>query len=376
MAGSGAIQAVLEEAGVELLPRQEGLEILWRILSGPHVGPEVVVSRSLGDMERTWSPSLRSALEPLDGNGGAGRRTTLSPAAEVYLWDHSVDGTPLLPAVKGLERFELACGPAVGEGWKLVGLRDAAFHRAVKFFSGKARDIFVGTSIGYEGDFITCRCLLESLQPGPAGGERVVNFEASLLYDYDQGKGGGKNGDVLMTRSDGLDMTGAQWDETSAMGQAEIYRYLFHKNQFQVVDSFCLAANRNDCGLGRMKVAPRANLSGMYMLVEFGMQSAGLYLLRTAGAAALPAAIQSVSLLEELDDRTPYRAVAMYRGTGGGPGEMTRYVFDVSIRDPEGRAVMWIDGLELVQTERVAAAQAAARKLPALEAGGPAAARM
>ena len=379
MAGNESIKILLEEAGVEMLPRREGVEILWRLLGKKDLPPEIVVSKKLGVLEDMAAAAGRLEVGPASGEskdsfkirrGGSSRSVTVSPVSETWLLDHAMDGTPVFPAVKGMELFQHSCLETIGEkGWHLTGIRNARFMRAVKFFSGRERELRVEAAVNHtDGSMLACSCRLLTENPGRLSSGSVTNFQADLLFDFSSnghnGNGRG-SGDVLITRSDGIDMLGrsAGWDDSSAIYQDDIYRFLFHGGQFQVVESFMLGSARHDCGLARMSPAVRGDLKGVYLLCEFGMQAAGLYLLRTAGIAGLPLGMKSMNIMP-VSDNELYRAVAVFRGTRKLKEEQVSYSFDVSVRNRYGEPALWIDGLELVGTGMVEEARVPVKRLP------------
>ncbi|MFH1437052.1 MAG: SDR family NAD(P)-dependent oxidoreductase [Pseudomonadota bacterium] len=379
MAGNESIKILLEEAGVEMLGRREGVDILWRLLGARGLPPEIVVSKKLGVLEDMVGAAGRIEVGPSSGEskdsfrirrGGSSLRVTVSPVSEAWLWDHAVDGTPVFPAVKGMELFHHACLETIGDaGWHLTGIRNAGFMRAVKFFSGRERELRVEAAVNRaDGSMLACGCRLLTETPGRLSPGSVTNFKADLLFDFSSNGHNGngrRRSDVLITRSDGIEMLGrsAGWDEGSAINRDDIYRLLFHGGQFQVVESFMLGSARDDCGLGRMSAAVRGDLKGVYLLCEFGMQAAGLYLLRTAGIAGLPLGIKSMNIMP-VSGNESYRAVVVYRGTRKLSEEQFSYSFDVSVRNQYGEPALWIDGLELVGTGMVEEARAAVRRLP------------
>ena len=123
MATRGSIPKMMELAGIDMLPPDAGVPMIRRELTLGLTGGEVVVAQRLGIMLNEWDETggldtiaLAASLEqrvpargPMVGKvtgmglySGLTMETTLDPAAQAFLYDHRIDGTPVLPGVMGI----------------------------------------------------------------------------------------------------------------------------------------------------------------------------------------------------------------------------------------------------------------------------------
>ena len=68
--------------------------------------------------------------------------TVLDPAAQPFLHDHQIEGTPVLPGVMGVEAFAEAA-LALMPGWHVEAIEDVNFLAPFKFYKNEPRTIYV-----------------------------------------------------------------------------------------------------------------------------------------------------------------------------------------------------------------------------------------
>ena len=74
--------------------------------------------------------------------GGLEVETTLDPKAQPFLYDHALDGTPLLPGVMGTEAFgQLA--QALAPGYRVAAVFDEKFHAPFKFYRLEPQTLYL-----------------------------------------------------------------------------------------------------------------------------------------------------------------------------------------------------------------------------------------
>ncbi len=140
MATRGSIPKMMELAGIDMLPPEAGIPWIRRELTSGGTCGEVVVGQRLGVLLSEWdttggldTDALAASAEkrtsvpgPMIGKitamglySGLTMETTLDPKVQPFLYDHRIDGTPVLPGVMGIEGFaeaaqcvrpRLACG--------------------------------------------------------------------------------------------------------------------------------------------------------------------------------------------------------------------------------------------------------------------------
>ncbi|MBW2262446.1 MAG: SDR family NAD(P)-dependent oxidoreductase, partial [Deltaproteobacteria bacterium] len=359
MAGNTSIRALLDDAGIEVLDRSEGTELACRFVGSPAcLPPEAVVARALGVLEERLARAdarevaVRVADEvkcPGRASWSAGSVSwtlTIDPAQAKWLWDHAVDGTPVFPAVMGLDAFVQMASTILGDSLVLSEIEQVHLHRAVKFFDGKPRELRVAMEpVSIVGGKVRARCWLDTENRNKVEGGRVVHFDAFVAFGPSVD---GRDGTVVLTRGDGIDMLGQSWESHDSA--EAVYEHLFHGPEFQVLGEFQHGGARPDAALGTLCTTSRIAPKGLYRLTELGMQTAGMWLLRSSGLAALPASMDSVHVLGKLEDGGSHRAISVYRGQEDHGVEGIHHRFDVSIRSEASGAVVWIEGLRLVET--------------------------
>ncbi|WP_374688586.1 SDR family NAD(P)-dependent oxidoreductase, partial [Promineifilum sp.] len=125
MATRGSIPRIMEMAGIDMLPPAAGVPTVRRELVAGSYRGEIVVGGKLGILVQEWDET--GGLDVAKANawlaaqqpqwlmlgrvtaaklyGGLEVETTLDPKAQPFLYDHAMEGTPLLPGVMGTESF-------------------------------------------------------------------------------------------------------------------------------------------------------------------------------------------------------------------------------------------------------------------------------
>ena len=162
MATRGSIPKIMELAGVALLPPQAGVAWVRRELTATAYTGEVVVAGALGQMAAELHETGGADPASLAGDGPHGpmvgevslsvsdglvMRTTLDPATQPFLYDHRIDGTPVLPGVMGIEAFAEAAALAAPEGYRVGGVEEVSFLSPVKFFRDEPRTVTITTRV-------------------------------------------------------------------------------------------------------------------------------------------------------------------------------------------------------------------------------------
>ncbi|SBT43032.1 type I polyketide synthase [Micromonospora auratinigra] len=138
--GMGERLAVVESlarAGITPVTPDEGVRLLHEVLARPDLPATVVLTGRTGgldtlDHDRRELPLLRFLERPLVHYDGVELVTEadLSPTADRYLADHRLDGSPLFPAVFGLEAMAQAATALTGTSGVPV-VHDAEFSRPI-----------------------------------------------------------------------------------------------------------------------------------------------------------------------------------------------------------------------------------------------------
>jgi polyketide synthase-like dehydratase family protein/polyketide synthase family protein len=284
---------------------------------------------------RSASPMI-GAITGMGVYSGLRAETTLDPAAQPFLHDHRIDGTPVLPAVMGIEAFAALASLAV-PGMRVADVEQVDFIAPLKFYRDEPRTITVTAMIRPDGADLVADCTLSASRT--LAGEqapRVTSHFTGLVRlaaAADQERAGER-----------AETPGAH--SVPAVSHDDIYHVLFHGPAYQVVDE----AWRSGCdAVARLARhmpadhAPRAqHTTTEPRLAEACFQAAGLWEIGHAGHMALPAHVDLVSMPHRPAPDAELFAVA-HPGADGS--------FDCQVLDPEGDVVCRVHGYRTVSLD-------------------------
>ena len=149
-------------AGIDMLPPAIGIPVVRREITAGGTGGEIVVAGALGAMLDTpGSPPEPSRRRRCRADGRAGRLppatmasssvTELDPAAQPFLHDHRIEGTPVLPGVMGMEAFAEAAR-LLAPGWEVAAIEDVEFLAPFKWYRDEPRRLEVHVRAVPDGD--------------------------------------------------------------------------------------------------------------------------------------------------------------------------------------------------------------------------------
>lgn len=238
MFGAGMVTAETEakfaEKGVYLVTAEMGRRLLKDELMRSGVdnieiicgaGPWEAREADLGRIRRQNPPAPREVLGSLLGPAEmmtlpmGGQVVTFNvDANHVYLQEHCIDKTPVLPAAAALELLAQA-GRTLWPGWNVVEVRDFRLMKGVELKEATRKfDIVInpppyGSAEGFE--------VNATLQSEQQGGKSVVHYKAVLRLEQRMPEG--------FTRA-----PRARFDKKLPVAQA-YDEYLFHGPRFQVM---------------------------------------------------------------------------------------------------------------------------------------------
>jgi hypothetical protein len=352
MAARGSIPTVMKQAGIDMLPPEAGIPIVRRELMAGTNG-EVVIADRLGMMMQEFDPtggldtSDSGALSRIKATGGimTGRvtsmgifsgltiETDLDPAAQPFLYDHQINGTPVLPGVMGIE--------ALAETARLLfpdrhlgTIEDVRFLVPFKFYRGQPRTLILQANlVSRNGDIVAdCRLLGSRMLHGQSEPETATHFTARVQLTADPAE---NIAHVPIQVPHGVPMVQA----------TDIYQLYFHGPAYRVVES----SWRSGCqlfGVFSRNLPPNQQPAGMPLLVrprliELCFQTAGLWELATRSRMGLPYRIDRVQVLCPVDgdSETLYAVVTPQEGGA----------FDAQIVDETGRVHLAIEGYRTME---------------------------
>jgi hypothetical protein len=249
--------------------------------------------------------------------------TTLDPTAEPFLFDHRIDGKPVLPGVMGIEAFAEVATLLV-PGWRLAAIEDVAFLAPFKFYRGEPRTLTIEAQLEAAGAEIVAACRLSGIRrlAGAAPQEQTC-FTAR----------------VRLSRAARAPFAGELPEASRAgIGPDDVYRVYFHGPAYRVV---ARAARNGKAMLGRMAASlPPDHLHGgdtvtPARLVELCFQTAGIWEIGATGKLGLPEHIDRLEILGAPPAGTALSAVVVPRPDGA---------FDARVVDERGNVFVTVEG--------------------------------
>jgi len=360
MATRGSIPKLMEMAGIQMLPPEVGIPTIRRELTAGAYRGELIVGGRLGTLASepgtTGGLDVEAANATLAGreprhlmlgritgwtlHEGLQLETTLDPSEQPFLFDHRLDGTPLLPGAMGTEAFaELA--RVVAPGFAVASVEDAEFLVPWKLHRMKpATCLLSGRATPGPGGTLLVETLLRSVHhPRPElPAQERLHFRAR----------------VRMSRAaptvDPIPFTPPS-REALPVDAARVYEVFFHGPAYRVVEAIGFEDHRATClmahGLPADTAPPDAAHLVSPRLVELGFQAASLWILARQEVLALPAGFRTVTAYRAPEDANGSRLYALVSadrtvGADGAP------LLDARIVDEAGRVYLDLIGYRTV----------------------------
>ncbi|HMA15144.1 MAG TPA: SDR family NAD(P)-dependent oxidoreductase, partial [Kiloniellaceae bacterium] len=305
MATRGSIPQIMAAAGITMLPPESGIPTVRRELTAGGGAGEVVVAGTLGIMTAEFTPQggldlakAKAALakrEPalvMVGEiraarlyGGLEVATTLDPKQQPFLFDHQIDGVPVLPGVMGTEAFA-AVASVLAPGFQLAAIEDETFMAPFKFHRQQPATLHLSAvaTPGAIGELLVRAELRSIIQPRPElPAQERVHFRASVRLRREAGE----KPKVAFKKPAA---------KALSIGKQPIYGVYFHGPAYQVIekagveDGSVVALMADDLG-PNASPAHAATVTAPRLL-EFLFQAAGLWLIVRKQTMALPTSLE------------------------------------------------------------------------------------
>jgi NADP-dependent 3-hydroxy acid dehydrogenase YdfG len=364
MASRGAIPRLMSMAGIEMMsPDEAAQKVYQEITQGK--GHEAIYAGSLGalaeqagkaqplDIEaanhalRTGDPIhiMLSSVTGFDPENGVVLEVELDPEKEPFLHDHSLNGTPLLPGVMGIEGFSVAAqhiASVLGAGddysFRVSRLEDVQFIRGFKFYRNEPRHIIWKAQPLREDTGLIVSITLESRRPARLGeGNTRLHFSGKVHLQPTQ--------QPLQSVADAA----PKWNGGYTLADKDIYKLYFHGPAFQVLEgvqregSHIIGKLRKD--LPPFTSRP-VNLDTTPLLIELCLQTAGIWETGMTGTMSLPHTIGKVTLYRHVTNGVPVFARVKPRQTENG------FSFNSQVIDAKGRVYLELENYRTVNLPR------------------------
>jgi acyl transferase domain-containing protein/NAD(P)-dependent dehydrogenase (short-subunit alcohol dehydrogenase family)/acyl carrier protein len=347
MATRGSIPEIMKRAGIDMLDPAEGLPVIRNALLAGYSG-EAVVGRRLGilldpvdkdgglDVEGSLQARAQDRSLPLPFtqarfhlHDGLTAEMKLDPKAEPFLYDHAIDGIPVLPGVMGIEAFAEAAWLLV-PSHHVVGLENLRFLAPMKYYRHEPRAAIVRARPVLSADGrVRVFTTLSSVQT-------IVGREPEEKLHFSG---------VVVLAPLALDEQRVQaFHRTDPeIGRDAIYRVFFHGPAYRVLDRVegagpnqvigCMTADlpldTTNPNHGSV-VGPR--------LIELCFQTAGVWEIGHSGQLALPAGVDRVTVRDpSMNGGTLVAEVTAHPSAEG-------LSFNARVRDGEGRVHVELTG--------------------------------
>jgi len=340
MATRGSIPRIMEMAGIDMLPPSAGIPTVRRELVAGSYRGEIVVGGRLGILVEEWDQTggldttkanewLSAQQPPLHmlGHikaaklyGGLEVETTLDPNEQPFLYDHAMDGTPLLPGVMGTEAFgQLAL--ALAPGYRVAAVYDEEFHAPFKFYRMESQTLHLNAIATPQGDGLIIRAALRSLRdlgkPGLPPQEKLhFTGKVKVARELEQPV---------------IDFTPPAF-ESLPIPAEDIYHIYFHGPAYQVLERVDV---RGDQAIGLLAARLPSNTNPAEAasimaprLIELCFQTAGVWDIKTNGTMALPLGLSSVTAYRQPAEANGNRLYAVVTALDGGDAYHAQVVDD------------------------------------------------
>jgi 3-hydroxymyristoyl/3-hydroxydecanoyl-(acyl carrier protein) dehydratase len=353
MATRGSIPDLMAMAGIEMMnPKSAAATIYKEITQGG--GHEVIIAGDLGSMDGTRNSKasldidaantalrsgdpihvMLSSVTGYDQNKGVTFEVTLDPNQEPFLHDHSLNGTPLLPGVMGIEGFTVAAqhiASVLGSNDKtslhVSELEDIQFLTPFKFYRNEPRHITWIATPERTKDGLIVSIQLESINPS-----KLIQEQKPVLHF---------TGKVYLKPSSQANQAVVaappKWNGRYTLADEEIYKLYFHGPAFQVLEG--VQKDKNGL-LGKLstKLPPFTSkpvwLDTNPVLIELCLQTAGIYEIGKTGALSLPQSINKVRFYRRETNGVPIYAQVQAIQTDDG------LQFNSRVIDEKGRVYL------------------------------------
>jgi hypothetical protein len=354
MATRGSIPKVMEMAGIDMLPPEAGVQVVRRELTAGNTRGEIVIGQRLGVLLNEWDEAggidvsktpanekQPSTLGPMLGKiASAGLfkpltfTTELDPKVQPFLYDHQIDGTPVLPGVMGIEAFAEAAHAFLPE-WRIAAVENVNFLAPFKFYRNEPRTLSIETIIRPRGQDLIAECRLLGQRHLPTQKEPQVTLhftgQVRLTWEIPQPGAGWKIGDP----------------GGAVIEAADIYKLYFHGPAYQVIERAWwngnqviglmpakLPANHHPCEKP-LQIAPR--------LVELCFQTAGIWEMGVRGSMGLPHGVDQLSILRSCATDVPERLYSVVKPRPDGKS------FDAEVVDEKRNCYLRLVGYRTVE---------------------------
>ena len=346
MAARGSIPVVMKQAGIDMLPPEAGIPVVRRELTAGGFSGEVVIAQRLGVMTKDFDET--GGLDTTPGGAfsaapagvmvgrvvrlglydGLTIETALDPAAQPFLYDHRIEGTPVLPGVMGIEAMAETAG-LLFPGLRVGAIENIRFHAPFKFYRGQPRTVILQAEFSAEGGDVVadCRLIGERVLHGQTEPERTTHFRARVRLTGEQASR--EKGRRVVVPPDG-----------KRVEAGDLYRLYFHGPAYRVVERAWRAGDEViglfAAGLPANHTPEEAPVTAFPRHIELCFQTAGIWELASQARLGLPHEVDSVRIFGSPEKENGRLYAVVTRNPGGG--------FDAQVVGENGDVFVTVQG--------------------------------
>jgi acyl carrier protein/NAD(P)-dependent dehydrogenase (short-subunit alcohol dehydrogenase family) len=352
MASRGSIPTVMKQAGIDMLPPEAGIPFIRHELTATESAKEVVVAQALGmmlsefdeqgglDLDKAAALVKKSNLLMVDdiiaSNLYQGFRTSvvLDPKEQAFLYDHEINGTPVLPGVMGVEAMVEAAS-VLFPNMHLQSVRDVEFMSPFKFYRSEPRSVEVAVQYYMDGKNIMASCRLYGSRKllGQEAAQRTLHFKSTVVLGPEalsmpsMGKQNFKPGKT-----------------TKAADNESIYKLYFHGPAYQVVEQ-AWKKGANIIGRFDRKIPANHNPEEMEImanprLIELCFQTAGIWEMGALNRMGLPAHIGDLIIYTTPVDSRKHMFAVVQENKGS---------YDARVMDNQGNVYLELTAYRTIE---------------------------
>ena len=188
MATNPTVKKVLEQRGIQFLPMDQGVKCFMADLLDSHElemvfsGMDYDFDRDglLKDVNDSEFPFLDYITAKDDKNVTFSR--TLDLERDLFLYDHSMDGTPVFLGSTGIETLAEAATAIIEKGEHLVELKDFSIPYGIKILKQRPKELIIKTSRLEKGVYKSEISSQFKNSKGMAMGDPTLHYEGVLRF--------------------------------------------------------------------------------------------------------------------------------------------------------------------------------------------------
>jgi hypothetical protein len=269
--------------------------------------------------------------------GGIVAETTLDPQQQPFLYDHKIDGTPVLPGVMGTEGFAELAG-LLAPGYRLARIVNERLASPLKFHRSQPRTLSLRAFVRFSGpgELLARTELRSTFQPAVAAGQTPPPAQETVHF----------TAEVRLTNTAGEAETApppVADADARVVERGEIYRVYFHGPAYQVLEKVLLTQEMALGVLAADLPPDSAPAEAEHLvdprLLELCFQTAGVWEIANTEAMALPSSLETLEVYRHLDAAEPGATIyAVVSAVDGGTA------FDARVVDDQGNVYLDLTG--------------------------------